>query len=276
MIENTANNRKEDNNHKNDFLAVFNWENFLNETKMLAEKLPDEDKGRLVELAKSAYTAEDTLEDKFWFNYSFGAARITKEESELPIDIFVSQDIDYLYRTGKVKVFFKISKNEESIDLGIVENGKYYQKEFDKQDISDETINKIINFTFNNRYLLQAYTLGYYNFKIMIKGYELVNTDKINNQIEGVKKLVTAEELSKMEKWWGKEAEFNSGLNAEFNYNYLSRLHKLYFKEFRFGQMLYIFTDWYKKRYNSDYFAEKDTEMANIILEFITDISKDK
>ncbi len=275
MIENTTNDRKEDNNKK-DFLKDFNWEYFLSEVKVLAEKLPSEDRDRLIELARLAYIAEDNLEDKFWFNYSFGAARITKEESELPIDIFVSQEIDYLYRTGKVKVFFKISKNEESVDLGIVENGKYYQKEFDKQDISDETINKIINFTFNNRYLLQAYTLGYYNFKIMIKGYELVNTDKINNQIEGVKKLVTAEELSKMEKWWGKEAEFNSGLNAEFNYNYLSRLHKLYFKEFRFGQMLYIFTDWYKKRYNSDYFAEKDTKMANIILEFITDISKDK
>lgn len=260
---------------KKEYLKDFYWEDFLCETKKLAEKLPNGDKDRLKKLAELAYVANDDLEDKFMFWYSFGATIITKEISGLPIDIFVSQNEDYLYRTGKYKVFFKISNDEESVDLGVVENGKYYQKEFDVQEISDEIVNSIIRFTFNNDYLLKNYVFGHYNTELMIPGCEFADIEKINKQFVAVRDILTMEERFCIDYKPSKDLRIKE-LQVEFNYNYLSRMHKLYFRELRFGQFLCIFTNWYDKKYNKDYFYTNDIEMTYAIDEFIKEMIKTK
>ena len=99
MIENTENCKSK--NLKKELLKDFIWEDFLSETKKIAEKLPNGDKDRLKELAEQAYVANDDLEDKFMFWYSFGASKICKEDSGLPVDIYISQNVDYYLKEHK-------------------------------------------------------------------------------------------------------------------------------------------------------------------------------
>ena len=273
MIENMESCKS--NNCKKELLNDFNWEDFLSETKKLAEKLPNEDKDRLKELVEQAYVANDDLEDKFYFWYSFGASKICKDDSGLPVDVYISQNVDYLYRTGKVKVFLNnFEHDKDSVDMCIIENGKCYQMEFDKIGFDDETINEVIRFTYNNRFLLQSEVFGHYNRELYIKGGELVNPGYTRSQFLKVRKIVTDEEMTNMNKWWGESALPESSLDEEFNYNYFSRMHYLYHKELRFGQMQVIFSEWFKKKYNYDYFGERDITMPIKIDEFFKEIGK--
>ena len=273
MIEKMENCKSK--NWKEELLKGFCWEDFLRETKKLAEKLPNKDRDRLKELAEQAYVAEDDLEDKFMFWYSFGATKISKEISGLPIDIFVSQNVDYLYRTGKVKVFLNnFEHDKDSIDMCIIENGKCYQMEFDKIGFDDEIINEVIRFSYNNRFLLQSEVFGYYNRELYIKGGEFVNPGYIRSQFVQVKKIVKDEEMNNMKKWWGDSFLPESYLDEEFNYNYFSRMHYLYHKELRFGQMQVIFSEWFKNKYNYDYFGERDITMPIKIDEFFKEIGE--
>ena len=251
----------------------YKWEDFLKETEEIAKNLPNEIRDRLVKISGWAYETEDNLEDKFWFWYSFGAKRISKKDSGLPVDICISQNADYLYRTGKVKVFldnYEYDKN--SVDICIIENGKVYQMEFDKIGFNDEVINGVIRFAYNNRFLLQAEALGYSNRELYIKGSEFVYSELINRQLEEVKKIVKDEDKSNMEKWWDKDSIFKNTLEEEFNYNYFQRMHCLYHKSLRFGQMKVIFSEWFKKKYNCDYFYEDDKTMIVKIDEFFKEI----
>ena len=274
MIENIESCKS--NNCKKELLKDFNWEDFLSETKKLAEKLPNEDKDRLNELAEQAYVAEDDLEDKFMFWYSFGATKISKEISGLPIDIFVSQNVDYLYRTGKVKVFLNnFEHDKDSIDMCIIENGKCYQMEFDKIGFDDKTINEVIRFVYNNRYLIQAEVFGHsINSDLYIKGSEFASIGLISNQFENVKSILNDEEMANMMKWWDESSTFKDALDEEFNYNYFSRMHYLYHKNIRYGQMQVIFYEWFKKKYSRDYFSERNISMPFKIDEFFKEIGK--
>ena len=254
---------------KKNFLKDFIWEDFLSETKKIAEKLPNEDKERLKELAELAYAAEDDLEDKFMFWYSFGAIRICKKDSGLPVDIYLSQNDEYLYRTGKVKVFLNnFEHDKNSVDMCIIENGKCYQIEFDKIGFDDETINEIIRFTYNNRFLLQCVVFGHYNSELYIKGGEFASPGLISNQFEEAKKIIRDEEKTNLMKWWDESSTLKDALDEEFNYNYFSRMHYLYHKELRFGQMQVIFSEWFKNKYNRDYFSESNITMPIKIEEF--------
>lgn len=275
MIENMESCKS--NNCKKELLKNFYWEDFLCKTKKLAEKLPNGDKDRLKELAEQAYVANDDLEDKFYFWYSFGASKICKEDSGLPVDIYISQNVDYLYRTGKVKVFLNnFEYDKDSVDMCIIENGKCYQIEFDKIGFDGETINEVIRFAYNNRFLLQCEVFGHYNSELYIKGGEFVNPGYTRSQFLKVRKIVTDEEMTNMNKWWGESALPESSLDEEFNYNYFSRMHYLYHKELRFGQMQVIFSEWFKKKYNYDYFGERDITMPIKIDEFFKEIKKSK
>lgn len=264
------------NNLREELLKDFNWEDFLYETKKLAEKLPSEDKERLKELAELAYVAEDDLEDKFMFWYSFGSTTISKKYSGLPVDIYLSQNVDYLYRTGKVKVFLNnFEHDKDSVDMCIIENGKCYQIEFDNIGFDDETINEVIRFVYNNRYLIQVEVFGHsINSDLYIKGSEFASPGLISNQFEKAKKILTNEEKTNLMKWWDESSILKDALDEEFNYNYFSRMHYLYHKELRFGQMQVIFSEWFKNKYNRDYFSESNISMPIKIDEFFKEIGK--
>ena len=274
MIENMENCKS--NNLREELLKDFNWEDFLYETKKLAEKLPSEDKERLKELAELAYVAEDDLEDKFMFWYSFGSTTISKKYSGLPVDIYLSQNVDYLYRTGKVKVFLNnFEHDKDSVDMCIIENGKCYQIEFDNIGFDDETINEVIRFVYNNRYLIQVEVFGHsINSDLYIKGSEFASPGLISNQFEKAKKILTNEEKTNLMKWWDESSILKDALDEEFNYNYFSRMHYLYHKELRFGQMQVIFSEWFKNKYNRDYFSESNISMPIKIDEFFKEIGK--
>ena len=139
---------------------------------------------------------------------------------------------------------------------------------------NDEIIHKIDQI--DNRFLLQSEVFGHYNRELYIKGGEFVNPGYTRSQFLKVRKIVTDEEVTNMNKWWGESALPESSLDEEFNYNYFSRMHYLNYKELRFGQMQVIFSEWFKKKYSYDYFSERDITMPIKIDEFFKEMDKTK
>ena len=114
--------------------------------------------------------------------------------------------------------------------------------------------------------------VAHYNRELYIKGSDFVDPGLIRSQFARVREIVNDEEKTNMMKWWDELSLVKSALNAEFSYNYFSRMHYLYHKELRFGQIQIIFDEWFKKKYNRDYFTQYDIFMPIKIDEFFKEI----
>lgn len=218
----------------------------------------------------------DDMIDEMQHYYSFGALRLDREYTGLKVDVFLCQNEEYLLETGKFKVFFKVNDNHTygSEGYGIIENGDFYMKDFDKCTLHNHDIDDIIRFVYNNNFYLQLLVFdgSAIRWDKFIKGYNYISDEKtLYNQLEAGKERLTSAGIvpKQMSKWWNRSSRLNTGIDAEFCHNLMKRIHRLYYSELRYGQFMFIFDSWFRDMYDRDYFSVPDMEMPRVINTFV-------